>query len=502
MRTLLGLLALSAPLVAALAVGTSGCRPSESQSAVATWTPPDLPDTPAGRQARAFFDVLGGGDEVALRAFVAGYFSPVGPGGADLDERADAQVRLAQSSHGFDAYEVVDSKPDAVSVVGRLRLTQEWRRMTIIVEPGPPHRVLGVMIVPADPPAEAGPPLTVGALREAADAYVRRLASADEFSGVVVVARGGETLFEGTYGTADRERGVPVGLDTRFDYASVGKTFTAVAVAQLVEDGRLRYSATVADVLPELASSPAAGVTLDQLLTHRSGLVDLFEHLDRVRAVAESAEMQGDYLPLFVDAPLRFAPGERFEYSNSNYVLLGAVVERVSGQPFGGYLREHVFGPAEMTQTALSDADVPEDALARPYTRAEADGHLGTGPRHLSTVFDGIVGGAAGGGVTTARDLVRFARALRQHVLLGPEATAALLSPRVEADRPGSRYGYGVYVRDAGGERVVGHSGGAPGVDAQLDVYLNSGTTVVVLSNYEGVGEPVTRFFQTLLRRP
>lgn len=501
LRTPMPRLALLGALVLAIAP-LSGCRPTEAEAALLTWSTPDLPDTPAGRQAAGFLDALNSGDGARLTAFVTEHFTPQGPDGrGTIGDRVRSQQQLYQASRGLHLYAVGASSDSEVTVTVQLRLTQDWREMTFFVEPAPPHRITGVRIAPTDPPAEAGAPLTAGALGREIDAYVARLVEADQFSGVVVVAQGGDVLFERAYGLADPEAGTPNTLGTRFGVASVGKTFTAVAVAQLVEAGRIALDAPVGQYLPELRGRPVAEITVEHLLTHRSGLVDVFEDMERFRAVEASRDPQRDYPPLFVDEPLRFAPGERFEYSNSGFVLLGAVVERVSEQPFAVYLREHVFGPAAMTETTLSADGLDAAHLARPWTRLGDDGELGTGPRHRSSVLASGVASAAGGETTTARDLVRFAQALRSHTLLGAEATALAFTPRTAMDQPGRRYGYGFVVREVGGDRVVGHTGGAPGVDAQFEMGLDSGYTVVVLSNYEAVAAPVVDRVQRLLHR-
>lgn len=483
------------------AASFAGCRPSDAEAALLTWTVPDLPDTPAGRQAGAFFDAFNAGDEAMLAAFVTKHFTPTGPGGGTIDERVRSQVRLYQSARGLHVFRVEASADTAVTVAAQLRLTQEWRRMTVFVEPAPPHRITGVMIVPTDPPAEDGEPLTVGALGQHLHAYVAQLVRADQFSGVVAVAQGGNVVFEKAYGYADPDAGRLNTVDTRFGMASVGKMFTAVAVGQLLDAGRVDLAETVGTVLPELADRPVGRIRIEDLLANRSGIVDLFEDLERFQAVEASADPQRDYLPLFVDEPLRFEPGARYEYSNSNFVLLAAVVERVSGETFARYLQRHIFAPAGMTATTLSAAGLDPARLARPWTRASDDGELGTGPRHASTVLASGVGSGAGGGITTAHDLVRFAQALRTNALLSAETRALLLTPRVDADQPGRQYGYGFMLREVAGERVAGHTGGAPGVDAQVEIYFDSGMVVVVLSNYELVAEPITAFVQQLLRR-
>lgn len=486
-------------LVVLAAAWLMGYMRSHAELTLATWTEATLPDTPAGRQFDAYLEVLNAGDPQRLREFVAGHFSPVGPGGGDLDDRIASQLRFANISRGLNLYEVTGSDELSVAVTAQLRLTREWKKITFMVEEKPPHLVSGVMIVPADAPAVSQrAPGDDDEVVQQVDTYVRDLVEADRFSGVVLVARDGNAIFERAYGSADKEQGFPNQLSTHFSIASAGKMFTAVAIAQLVEAGKLSYADTIDRHLSGYPDG-IGKVTIDQLLTHRSGIADFFADEARFARVKQSLDPQRDYPSLFIDEPLRFIPGERFEYSNSNYILLGAVIEAVTGQSYGDYLRTHVFTPAGMTETSLSSAGMEDDVLARGYTELDAEGAMTPGTRRSAAVHEPAMASAAGGAYTTAGDLLRFAQALRGHRLLSAAATGELLEDRVDYERPGYRYAYGFMTRRVGGDRVVGHSGGFPGVDAQFEMYLASGYTVIVLSNYEMVAEPILAFVQQRL---
>ncbi|MEZ4619237.1 MAG: serine hydrolase domain-containing protein [Caldilineaceae bacterium] len=397
-------------------------------------------------------------------------------------------------------YEVTDSQAMSVTVIAQLRLTQEWRRMTIFVEETDPHLISGIMIQPVDVPAD----VVVAAqnpqsLEEQIDLYIQNLVAADRFSGVVLVANAGEPIFEEAYGLANQEAQIPNGIDTRFGSASVGKMFTAVAIVQLAEAGKLNYTDPMSRYLPDYPAAVADQVTIDQLLTHRSGIPDFFEEWARFQQVQVSTDPQRDYLSLFMHEPLHFTPGERFEYSNSNYILLGAIIEQVSGLSYAAYLQTHIFDPAGMTATTLSAAGIDEQLLAQNYTEFDENLQPVDGPRQLATVFQGAVGSAAGGGYTTVGDLLKFDQALRTHKLLSPEGTEVLLTDRVDYERPGYRYAYGFIVREQAGEAFVGHSGGSHGVDAQFEMDRTHGYTVIILANYELVAEPILIHIEQLL---
>jgi CubicO group peptidase (beta-lactamase class C family) len=463
----------------------------------ATWAEPSMPETPAGKQIAGYLEAFNSGDEEALSNFVRRHFTAIGPGGSSLDDRVRSQQRLYKSSRGLNVFQAEERDGGQLEVLAQFRLTEEWRQMTFMVENVPPHRIAGVRIVPADAPAIPNQ-VAQRPLKAALEEYLTRLVNADEFSGVVAIARQGDTVFAKAYGLADQERNVPNTVDTPFHYASVGKMFTAVAVGQLAEADKLSFDDTLERHLPEYPEAVARQVTLDHLLTHRSGILDYFAALEQFEKVRGAADPQRDYLSVFANEPLRFKPGERFEYSNSNYILLGAVVEHISGQSFEEYLDEHIFSPAGMTATTLDPASRSGVNPAIGYTELGPDGKMTPGNRRANKAHAIGRGGAAGGGVTTADDLLRFAEALRAHRMLSPAMTAELVSEQVDSPRPGERYARGFICRDSRQGCIVGHSGGFPGVDAQVDIYAN-GWSVVVLANYEGVGEPVARHIEKLL---
>ncbi len=319
-------------------------------------------------------------------------------------------------------------------------------------------------------------------------AYLDDLAGKGEFSGVVLLARGSETLFSKAYGQADRERGIPNRIDTKFNLASMNKMFTGVAIAQLAEKGKLSFDDKVGKHLPDYPNRDVAEkVTIHHLLTHTSGLGSFWN--SRYEAVKDRLQNLGDFLPTFADEPLAFAPGERFEYSNAGYIVLGLIVEKVSRESYADYVRRHIYEPAGMTDTAFhpKDQDVPNRAIGYQTLERPGGTPLAGGPRPNTAIL-GRIGGSAGGGYSTAPDLLAFATALREHRLLGPQMTKTVLTGKVPMPiGPGTnvRYGYGFGEEIENGRRTVGHNGGSPGVRGQLDIGLDDGITLVILSNQD-----------------
>jgi D-alanyl-D-alanine carboxypeptidase len=306
------------------------------------------------------------------------------------------------------------------------------------------------------------------------------LADEDAFSGAVLVAKDGRALFSRAYGLADRTSGSRNTLRTRFRIGSMNKMFTAVAILQLVEAGKVKLTAPLGKYLPDYPNREVATkVTIHQLLTHTGGtgnisFPDFLAHRRELRTHA-------DYLKRYGKRGLEFEPGSGWAYSSYGFLLLGVVIETVTQQSYDDYVQQHVYAPAGMTRTG----SLPErHAVAdRSIGYTKAPGTTAWTP-NTDTLPDR--GTSAGGGYSTVEDLARFARALLSHKLLSPDATKLLITAKEETQPGplGGRYAYGFEdARDAHGNGWVGHGGGAPGMNGDLRIYPKSGYVVAVLAN-------------------
>jgi D-alanyl-D-alanine carboxypeptidase len=288
--------------------------------------------------------------------------------------------------------------------------------------------------------------------------------AAAHISGVALVARQGGPIYAHAYGLADRAAHTKNRLDTQFNLASVGKMFTGVAVAQLVERGRVRFSDPVGRYVPGLPRRIGARVTVGELLDHTSGLGDYFAD-PGYDALRPRLRTLADYLPLIAHERLAFKPGTRFSYSNSGFILAGLVVEHVTGEPFAVYLRRHVWSPAGMLHTTCTGGAGPGRAV----------GYTDSGTTNTGTLPPN--GTSAGGCYSTADDLLRFADALLRHRLLAAAMTRLVTTSHVGA--PGGGYGYGFGIRRG----TIWHNGGAPGVATEVDIDPRTGLVAIVLEN-------------------
>ena len=314
---------------------------------------------------------------------------------------------------------------------------------------------------------------------KAALARADRLAGEDELSGAVLVAKDDRVLFKHAYGLADRDRRIPNTIRTRFRIGSMNKMFTATAILQLVEAGKVKLTAPLGTYLPDYPNRDVATkVTIHQLLTHTGGTGDIFgpdfdAHRKQLRTLA-------DYLKLYGKRGLEFKPSSQWAYSNYGFILLGAVIEKVTGHSYYDYVQAHIYRPAGMTRTGSRPEDhvVPDRSIG--YTKAP--GTTAWAPNTDTLPYRGT---SAGGGYSTVEDLVRFAHALLSHTLLSPDATKLLITGKVK-DGPRTRYAYGFEdARDADGNGWVGHGGGAPGMNGDLKIYPKSGYVVAVLANLD-----------------
>ena len=461
-------------------------------------------ETPAARVFTAWLEALNTGDREALHRFHVEHTSRRSLERMSVEDRVGMDLSLFEDTRGFEVHKVEKATDHEFVATARTKLRGSWVRVTMIVEKEPPHGVAGIGIqrVPSPPGSRPNGKLTDNQIAKELSALLDTLVAEDAFSGTVLVAKDGKPIFARACGLASRAYSVPNKIDTKFNLGSMNKMFTAVAIAQLAEQRKLAFDDKVGKFLPDFPVKDVADkVTIHQLLTHTSGMGSFFNEefmkasRDRFRAVK-------DYFPLIAKEKLAFEPGTRWSYSNSGFLVLGAIVEKVSGQDYFDYVREHVYKPAGMVNTDSFELDQDIPNLAVGYTRMAPRGRPSKGPRKNNIFLHVIKGGPAGGGYSTAEDLLNFDRALRSHKLLGPKLTDLVLAGKVDTGRGSdSKYAYGFQEERDNGHRFVGHSGGFPGISSRLDMDLTRDYTVVVLSNYDGGAEPVADKARDLIAR-
>jgi CubicO group peptidase (beta-lactamase class C family) len=314
------------------------------------------------------------------------------------------------------------------------------------------------------------------------EAFVQAHLVTGNFMGAVLVARGDEVLFQGGYGKADLELDVPNTPESVFRLGSLTKQFTAAAILQLQEQGLLDINNTVDRYLPGYPHGDE--ITIYQLLNHTSGIPD-YEFLES-RMVYRNAVSLDALMTKFSDLPLDYPPGSQFKYSNSGYVILTAIIEKMSGQSYEDYLAEHIFQPLGMEATRYDNADTVLPGRASGYTW---DGEA----YHNAEFFDMSNAAGAGGLVSTVGDMYKWDQALYTDAVLGAAAREAYFAPSMRIEE-GMSSAYGWFIRETPEHTQARHSGGINGFvtyvirDAATQLY------VVVLSNVEhGAAENVAQ---------
>jgi CubicO group peptidase (beta-lactamase class C family) len=481
---------LCAALLSALAckgtdTRTAGEAPAQAPAPPTATTDADAEarQQPSFRQFSAWLEAFNSGDRARYRTFLEDHYPTLlGTTSSSPEATLDGEMGFRELTGGFELRKLLDASADEVSGWLQERNSDQFVQFKVGVTPTEPHRILYLRLEPIDRPAEfAIERLTEDEAIADLQARLREDTAADRFSGAVLVARNSRVVFSQAYGLADRERGIPNTLETRFRIGSMNKMLTAVAILQLVEAGKLELTAPLGTYLTDYPNQDAAAkVTIHHLLTHTGGTGDIFG--PEFEANRNDLRTHADYVELYGKRGLEFEPGTQWAYSNYGFVLLGRVIEAVSGQSYYEYVQDHVYEPAGMTATG----SVPENRAVpdRSIGYMKEPGAAEWVPNTDTLPYRGT---SAGGGYSTVGDLARFAEALMSHKLLSPESTELLITGKVEPF-PGatSSYAYGFDdSRGADGNGWVGHGGGAPGMNGDLRIYPESGYVVAVLANLD-----------------
>jgi len=437
-------------LLAAVGFQGAGAHSGRAQTSFQAGVP-QFPETHAGETAAAYFKAHNAGEE-AMKDFLEKF------GAQSFSQRMPIQVRLDRYRQmrgqlgSLTPQRIVESRPNFVAVIAQgqggrlLRLDFEF-------EDAEPFGLLGIRIQPLGDQGDEGPKPDPKKddveLFAAVNDYARKAVEAGDFSGVVLIARNGEPVFEEAYGYADLEKKILNRKDTQFNIGSINKSFTGLTVRRLAAEKKLSLDDTIGKFLPDYPNKDAAArATVRHLLEMSSGIGDFFG--DRYDAAdKEKILTLTDYLPLFADRPLEFEPGKGNRYSNGGFIVLGLIIEKVTGMDYYSYIRDAIFKPAGM-----SDSDwIPKAA----EVSNRALGYVRDGSS-WKTNYDTLPGkgSSAGGGYSTARDLLKYTIALEK----------------------------GLY--GSAGEELrggMGIAGGAPGINSALEWMPERGLTIVVMAN-------------------
>jgi CubicO group peptidase (beta-lactamase class C family) len=434
--------------------------------------------TPQGAPAKQLVRLIALFDGDDWSAFHAAYIASFVTSPPDVPLGREI---FRQRTGGVDLRKVEGDTPTQAIMLVQEHNSDQFARITLEVEPDEPHRIVQLRMGPIERPSEFPyESLSDADVITQARTRIHALADRGQFAGVVLLQHDGHTAYSEAFGEADRTRHVANTMDTRFRIGSMNKMFTAVATLQLVAAGKLQLDAPIGRYLTDYPNKDAAAhVTIRHLLSHSGGTGDFFGA--EFEAHRQTLRTHEDFVTLFGPRALRFEPGTRFEYSNYGFLILGAIIDRVSGQSYYQYVQDHVYAPAGMTSTGSEPEEVAVPGRAIGYTRAAGDGW------QVNDAYLPYRGASAGGGYTTAGDLLLFAEALQGHKLLSVANTQLVLTP-TDIPGGGDLYGFGFQIDREPSGLCFGHSGGSPGQAATLEICPRAGYTMVWLSNTDPPG--------------
>lgn len=461
----------------------TGSDPPKLTGPMLTPLPPDASHLLAGKELEAahagipyqrfsaWLAAFNSGDRSRIEEFVKDNWP---------SRNVEREMALRAQTGSFELRALQEASPTNLSGFIESQDSDDFAWFNLAIEPNGAHYIttLNARLI-ARPAGFEVPRLSETEIISGLRARLEKDAAADRFAGTVLVMKKGKTLFSGAYGLADRDKKAPNALDTRFRIGSMNKMFTATAILQLVQAGKIKLTDALEKYLPDYPNQDVASkVTIHHLLTHTGGTGDIFgPEYDAHRLELKTLD---DYVTLYGKRSLRFEPGSRWEYSNYGMLLLGVVIERVSGRSYYDYVAQKIFKPAGMTRSGSEpeSRDVPgrSTGYMHPPGKAEWVPNTDTLPYR---------GTSAGGGYSTVEDLLRFAQALMSNKLLDAEHTQLLITGKVNA--VGSvQYAYGFEdARKPDGTGAVGHGGAAPGMNGELRIFPKSGYAVAVLANLD-----------------
>jgi len=463
----------------------------------------EFPNTPAGNRAKEIVELINGTSSYSLDDYIKNQYTP---GFRDAFPIASHKAIFTTTETMFGRLKSVDiskSTANEITITLKSETRDAWLVMSLNVESEKPHRIASLGLRPGSRPdnvetdEEENTHLkqpqkkteTKFTNLEELHQYLSKKVKENEFSGVVLIAKDGKELFNKAYGFASKRFKVPNQPDTKFNLGSCNKLLTTIAITQLVEDGKLSLDDTIGKYLDIFPEEIAGKITIRHLLNMRSGWGDYWgndyfnAHKDQLRTVS-------DYVNFIKDIPLDFEPGSNFQHCNTGYEVAGAIIEKISGMDFYDYTKKHVYEPAGMTNTDSYQKDGPVENLAMGYTNMNPNDPEGIGYKWNNMYMMPPRGTPAGGGYSTAEDILKLDIALRNHKLLSPEYTDYFFS-RFKGQLGDPFIPIRTY-------RAVG---GAPGVNAFIGIDFKSGYTITVLSNYDmpiamDVAEDIIKMFE------
>ncbi|MGH8107100.1 MAG: serine hydrolase domain-containing protein [Arenimonas sp.] len=420
---------------------------------------------PAKAGFNMWVNAFNSGDPAKIQAYLSIY---------EKKGKVEDELEFREATGGFNVLRTTGITPHEVHAFVRQKNSDTALLITYIVDAKNPTEVVKFQLEGTELPDELKiKRMQLPELLGKARAKLYALEKSDKISGALILVQDDKILFDWSGGDADRTKKLANNQQTKFRLASVGKMFTAVGILQLMEEGKLSLDDSVAQHLKSYPDqSVAKRITIRQLLNHTSGLGEVFD--EDFTNNSKLLKTHADYVRHYGSKPLGFDPGTQDKYSNFGYIVLGAIIESVSGQTYYDYVEQHIFKPAGMTSTGAEpeSTDIPGRALAYTNEKGKWIEEKSSLPWR---------GTAAGGSYSTINDLLKFVKALQQGRLISASNLEAATSPQNNK----RWYGFGFMPSGKDWDRRYGHEGGAPGMDAVVFVYPGKNYIVIGLSNFD-----------------
>ncbi|WP_024771855.1 serine hydrolase [Aquimarina macrocephali] len=323
-------------------------------------------------------------------------------------------------------------------------------------------------------------------LNKKIDGVMQKYVELDLFSGTVLLAKEGKVVYAKAFGDANKSYQIKNNIDTKFNICSMGKMFTGVSILQLEEREKLKLNDPVSKHLIDFPLGDK--ITIHHLLSHTSGVGNYMRH-PVYRSKRSEMRTINDLLPFIYEQKLDFKiPGKRFSYSNSGMILLGAIIEKITGQSYSDYITKNIFSPAKMNDTQMKFWDDVVKNRSIGYMKSLSG-------KYQNNVYKSSAPQSDGGILSTVGDMLKFDQALYSSILINEASKQKLFT----AVMPKVTYGLAFQVEDRHKNKVVGHSGGAPGFSSYFSRYLKDKYTIIALSNYDMISKNVVHYIEDIL---
>jgi len=353
-----------------------------------------------------------------------------------------------------------------------------WSDLQMYLDAAPPHKIKSVVFIAevAEPVSLPNGDITQKPTLDWLNQYVQKLVKENDLYGSAFIAQGDKVLFEQYFGYADAAKTKPVNPQTLFNLGSGNKMFTALAIVKLQEQGKLQFSDPLTRWFPDFPDpEKAKKVTIHHLLSHTSGIGEFWTPV--TEAEMRQCTTWQQLMGIIYRIGFQFEPGTEARYSNSNFILLGAILEKVSGRDYFDFIADFIYESAGMQQSGSFEYDLAARSIAMPLSRDEKEG--------WKEAKHGKRGSPTGGGYSNARDLLLFAKGLKNNAFVSAQSLKTMTADKTSGLKEAFPYGYGFIPQKNGGMFSYGHGGIAPGVNLEFRYFPADDITLVVFCNQD-----------------